>query len=231
MGNKLKSGSNYFQRIDQYLSNGNHLFLVVHLLSVIYFFIFYPQGVSKFYANLTNIPLSVGLAASTVWFYLSTRKYGYTDTTVFYVFLPLYIFFAFLSKISPSKNNPNTKHDYTDLESSFTDLLNSAINEIYEGKVIEHIVENDSIVVTFQVPYGIKIPQAQIIHQISPGLHISEKNIIYSELTSRKTQYMITPKGIQEYDEYKKLNMKFNTFTEIKARIRLQQPTDVLTQK
>lgn len=228
---KKNTFKQYLQKIDTYLSKENNLLLAVFIFSVINYFIYIQKPTNWFNTYLFDIPVSVFFGSLTVWYYLSSRKYGFVDTTVFFIFLPFYVIFALIPIISPSKKKPiKVKKDYTVLVESLADSLNEKINDVYAGKVIEHQVEDDQICVTFEVPYGIKIPQQQIIHQIAPWLHIRESNITFSELTNRKTQFMITSGGLQDYDLYKKLCMPWDTFPELRDRILLRMPVSVVTQ-
>jgi len=219
----------YLTKFDHYLTDFNHKIIAVYLLSLAsYFVLIRSENSSLVY----DVPISAFLGFYFIWFYLSSRKYGFVETTMFCIFIPFYVISALIPLLSPDKKKVvNLKKDYSGLADTLSDTLESTINEIYAGKAIEKRSETDGVFVLFEAPYGINIPEKEIISQIAPSLHISESNITYSEITSRKTQFIITPKGLIEYDEYKRLCMPWDNFYDIKERILLRMKALPVIQK
>lgn len=114
---------------------------------------------------------------------------------------------------------------------SFADALTTSVNDVYSGNVIEKDSKTDGVYITIEVPYGIHIPKQELIDTVAPDIHISASHIIWTDITDRRTQFIITSKGLQDYGEYKKLCMPYDTLSEIVDRIALRMNVPPVSQK
>jgi hypothetical protein len=218
----MRTVSVWLDRLDAFLGNSGHLFLAVFLLSIFWYFSLLRYNAYDTTYSLLDVVVSVSLASFTVWFYLSSRKYGFVDTVRFCIYLPLYGVSAVVVSLSPSEKPVQKIGDYSDLIRTFSTSLDEAVNDVYAGKVVECYADTVNAYAVCEAPYGIRIPVQETISRIAPNIHVSEANIVASEITGTKTEFIVTPKGLAEYDDYVKLCMPWDGLPEIMDRIFLR---------
>lgn len=217
---KRKQIELFFQKIDVFLSNFNHVLLSWFILSLIYYFLLYGDTKRVIYESVV---VSVIIALFTIWYYRSTRKYGFIETTVFCTVFPFVFIAALIPLLSQDHSaRQKVKKDYSGLVNSFSIYLESSINEIYSGKVVDKHWDDEGAYITLEAPYGISIHSDELVNQVSKDIHISRTNIGSFALTNSKTQFVIMPKGLKEYDAYSAINSPWNTLPEIRDRILLK---------
>jgi hypothetical protein len=128
------------------------------------------------------------------------------------------------SLFAAGKSDAQPMTDYSGLTEKFAGLLHESVNRVYAGKVTGKKSESDTVSVEIEAFYGINIPGKEIIRDVAPKLHISEKNIIFMPLTARKSIYSVASGGLTEYDQYRKLCLPFDSFPELFQRIMLRTP-------
>lgn len=202
-----------FSWLDGYLTSWKHWWIAVAVLTVVYFV-------------HINLILPFIFAVSTVWVYISYRKYGLIDTMEFIVVLPILLFFE-LMKFLLGPRPGSGGLEYEAFAGEANECVKLAFNEVYEGTIVDTRTEEGRIYVTVETPYGLHVPKDEMIAYISEHLHIAPAHILFDPISDNRSYYVFGPEAVQDYEEFKRKSTRFRTFAEIKERFLCKSPVPV----
>jgi hypothetical protein len=155
-----------------------------------------------------------------LWTYLSIRKYGWLDTLEYCGILPFLFIAATISALS--KKEYSDKPDFNEFSTVANVAVDEAINEIYEGKIINSEVIRNMVQITVETPFGLRLPIQKLLPVIAEKLHIRQTDLTNSDITDHKSSYIFTEDAVRTYKAYSRGNNPEASFTAIKERFLLR---------
>lgn len=211
---KLLSFKRIFISLDKILNTRWNKIIVVVLLTIFY---------SVLSLSTYGIITSLFFALTTLWLYISVRKYGWLESLLFIGVLPFLLIGAAIAKLSNStavSKNP----DMQAFSAKASELLLEAINEVYDGKIIDTRVTSSEVYLTVETPYGLRLPVQKIVPVVAGKIHISPSHIHHDDISDRRSYYIFEKAGAREYEAYMKSTRPVETFHEIWERALCRRP-------
>lgn len=179
-----------------------------------------------------NAYSAVFIAMFTLWFIRSWLKYGIADTAIFCIFLPFYMLGEIIYRTSPKNSNfVNNSNDYNTIMSLASIALEKSVNDIYAGKVKSMKVDDDSLIITFETPYGIRPEWPPFIRKLAHEIGIKARYISTYALSDRITQFRISTDGLKRHRNRGIGSSPWLTSTDVTNRILLKYPTKRFNRK
>ena len=117
--------------------------------------------------------------------------------------------------------------DYETFIEAALEEVERAFNEVYVGKIIETRTEEEKIYITVEIPYGLNVPQDEMIADIAEHLRILPAHIQVDPISENRKYYVFGLEAVRDYEESKKTPTSFKSFADIKERILCKSPVTI----
>jgi hypothetical protein len=210
----------YLRRVDVFLKDRVHTCIVIILLSLL-------LGLHA--KSISDVSWAILNAIVVLWFYLSGRKYGWLDTVIFIVILPLLLIgitLVFVAKVLDITKGV----DADQFAESARETLLRTINKAYEGKIIETKNTDGNLHFIVETPYGLRPPASRIIKSVTDALHINVLHLHHDKINDRRSYYMFDQSAEDDYRAYRKSIQSIESFADIGDRLLLRstrRPTQI----
>ena len=209
---------NILKATDTFLADPLRLTFSTILLAIPYYLISLGDG------RLTDIINAVFLSGFTIWYYRSSRKYGFVNTTEFMAVLP-FALTAICISFFESKSNTAAASKKT-VSVGTADLIAVKIRGLICGDLsckIDHVdIRDTGFYVYLKIPFGIHPRYGEITGKLAHELHIPAHLIDWHENTPERVYFFFPDTAMDAYKEFHNRQHPWDSMSAIRDRLLLR---------